>query len=193
MPTTTFVSCAAYAAHRHQRGNSMMEVLVSILVLAFGALGVAGLQATSKRAHSEAKQQLVASYLANDIIERMRNNPSVLATYAGAVVGGGSISREPSPSCSSGSPCTAAQLAAHDRWLWEQAIDGATVKYGSQNIGGLVVPRGCISNTNGQVQVVIAWISLTLLSDTGASADGAAGCGDASDQRRQAVFNTYIR
>lgn len=174
------------------RGSSMMEILVSIIILSFGSLGVAGLQVTSKRAHHESKQQLTAAFLANDIIEKMRNNTTVLATYASASVGGGSITTEPSPNCSAASPCNAAQLAAHDRWLWEQAIDGSSVKQGASNTAGLVTPKGCISNINGKIQVVIAWLSTTVLSDTGASADGVAGCGTAGSQRRQLAINTFI-
>lgn len=175
-----------------QRGNSMMEVLVSLVVLSFGSLGVAGLQATSKRANHEAKQQLTATFLANDIIEKMRNNPGALATYAGAAVGGSTISTEPSPNCSSANPCTAAQMAAHDRWLWEQAIDGVAIKQGSAKAGGLVQPKGCISNTNGQVRVVMAWYGAETLSDTGAASGGVSTCGTAGDHRRQIVINTYI-
>lgn len=175
-----------------QQGNSMMEVLVSLVVLSFGSLGVAGLQATSKRANHEAKQQLTATFLANDIIEKMRSNPSVLATYAGSSVGGSTISTEPTPTCSAASPCTAAQLAAHDRWLWEQAIDGAAVKQGTSNAGGLVQPTGCISNVNGQVRVVIAWYGAETLSDTGAATGGVSTCGTAGNHRRQVVINTYV-
>lgn len=175
-----------------QRGNSMMEVLVSLVVLSFGSLGVAGLQATSKRANHEAKQQLTATFLANDIIEKMRNNPGALATYAGAAVGGGTISAEPSPNCSATDPCSASQMAVHDRWLWEQAIDGIAIKQGSVKAGGLVQPTGCISNTNGQVRVVLAWYGAEALSDTGAAADGVATCGAAGDHRRQVVISTYI-
>lgn len=174
------------------RGSSMMEILVSIMILSFGSLGVAGLQVTSKRAHHESKQQLTAAFLANDIIEKMRNNTTVLAAYASAAVGGGSITTEPSPNCSAASTCNAAQLAAHDRWLWEQAIDGAAIKQGVTNTVGLVTPKGCISNINGKIQVVIAWLSTTVLSDTGASSDGMAGCGTAGSQRRQLAINTFI-
>lgn len=175
-----------------QRGNSMMEVLVSLVVLSFGSLGVAGLQATSKRANHEAKQQLTATFLANDIIEKMRNNPAALATYAGAAVGGNTISTEPSPNCTSANPCTATQMAAHDRWLWEQALDGVAIKQGSTKAGGLLQPKGCVSNTNGQVRVVLAWYGAESLSDTGAASGGVSTCGAAGDHRRQIVINTYI-
>lgn len=178
--------------HFKMRGSSMIETLVSLLLLSFGSLGVAGLQATSKQTSHEAQQRLLASYLAQDVIERMRNNPSVLATYAGSAVGGSSISTEPSPNCSTSAPCTAAQLAAHDRWVWEQAIDGAAARIGSMKTAGLVAPKGCISNSNGRVQVVIAWNDVEVVADAGNATGGVSTCGTASGFRRQVVINTFI-
>jgi type IV pilus assembly protein PilV len=170
----------------------MMEVLVSLIVLSFGSLGVAGLQATSKRANHEAKQQLTATYLANDFLEKMRNNPSALAVYTSASIGGATLSSEPTPTCTAAQPCNAAQLAAHDRWLWEQALDGVSVKQGTANAGGLVQPKACISRNGGQVQVVIAWYGTTKFSDTGTASGGVSTCGSAGEHRRQVVINSFI-
>lgn len=170
----------------------MMEILVALVIMSLGALGSAGLQLTSRKAGHEAQQHLTATFLLNDIVEKMRNNPGALATYAAADVGGGTISAQPSPNCTSGSACTSTQLAAHDLWQWEQAIDGAAVKYGSDNVGGLVSPTGCITNSSGQVQVVISWYSTTALADTGTEGGGVNTCGTASANRRQIVLNTFI-
>jgi len=175
-----------------QRGSSLIESLISLVVLSFGTLGVAGLQVTSKQANLEAQQQLIATFLANDMVEKMRNNSIVLDTYAGLDVGGSSIAEQPLPNCSGVNACTAVQLANQDRWLWEQGIDGATIKKGAINAGGLVTPKGCITNNNGQVQVVISWYGKESLTDVGAGANGVADCGTAGNNRRQIVINTFI-
>lgn len=170
----------------------MMEVLVALVVMSLGALGSAGLQLTSKKAGHDAQHNLTATFLVNDIVEKMRNNPGALAAYAAADVGGGTIAAEPSPTCTSGSACTSSQLATHDLWLWEQSIDGAAVKLGTAKVGGLVSPTGCITNTDGQVQVVLSWYSTTDLADTGTEGGGVTACGTASDNRRQIVVSTFI-
>lgn len=179
-------------SHPKLAGHGMLEVLIALVVISLGMLGAAALQATSKRAALETKQRLIATFLANDIIERMRNNPAALASYAGSNVGGGTIAAEPSPNCSGASPCQPAQLAVHDRWLWEQSIDGAAIRYGTTKAGGLVKPTGCISQSNGQIQVVISWHGSEQTSDTGAGAAGNADCGTASASRRQLVVDTFI-
>jgi len=175
-----------------QRGSSLIESLVSLVVLSFGTIGVAGLQVTSQQANLEAQQQLIATFLANDMVEKMRNNPSVLDTYAGADVGDSSISSQPLPNCSGVNTCTAIQLANQDRWLWEQAIDGATIKKGIVKVGGLVSPKGCITHNNGQIQLVISWYGKDSLTDIGTGTNGVSACGTAGNNRRQIVINTFI-
>jgi type IV pilus assembly protein PilV len=197
MTRQSTVPIATLHQHTHrsmasQSGSSLLEVLISVVVLSLGSLGVAGLQVTSKHATNDAHQRLLATYLANDIIERMRNNPSALATYAGEAVGGNTIASEPSPDCSTSSQCNAAQLAQHDRWAWEQAIDGVTIQSGSNKAGGVLKPKGCISNNNGNVQVTVSWHGLNVLSDAGGTANGDANCGAVSAHRRQVVIKTFI-
>jgi type IV pilus assembly protein PilV len=57
-----------------QRGITMIEVLVSIVVISLGLLGFAGLQAVSIKANNTAYQRGMATVFAYDIIDRMRAN-----------------------------------------------------------------------------------------------------------------------
>jgi len=59
---------------KHQKGTSLIEILVTILIVSFGLLGVAGVISNGlKGAHgSQARSQ--AGMLAADIIDRMRAN-----------------------------------------------------------------------------------------------------------------------
>ena len=62
-------------------GFSLVEVLVSIVILSFGMLGMVGLQAGALQANREARFQSVASSMATELAEMMRGNKSVsLAT-----------------------------------------------------------------------------------------------------------------
>ena len=61
-------------------GFSMVEVLVSIIVLSFGLLGMVGLQAAALKGNREARLQSVASGLARELAEMMRGNKAVSLT-----------------------------------------------------------------------------------------------------------------
>ena len=60
-----------------QAGFSLVEMLVATLILAFGLIGLAGLQATSLRANNSALQRSQVNLLAQDIVDRMRSNRAV--------------------------------------------------------------------------------------------------------------------
>jgi type IV pilus assembly protein PilV len=57
-----------------QKGFTLVEVLVSIVVLAVGLLGLAGLQLISLKAADSAYHRSQASILVDDIVDRMRAN-----------------------------------------------------------------------------------------------------------------------
>lgn len=198
-----------------QRGFGLVEVLVTLVIMAVGLLGIAALQIMSKRSNFEATQRTTASMLANFIVERMRANPDGLMVYAGALetpaasVGGPTptYDPEPNPTCSSTTAtCTANELATHDLWLWEQLIMGASEQIGTTNTGGLVSPTACITTNvpavttdrSGQYTVTIVWRGATKLSDPSTTNT----CGSASgkydevpgknEYRRMLAIDTYV-
>jgi len=74
------------------KGFTLVEVLVSMIVLSIGLLGLAGLQATSLRNNQSAYYRSQATFLAYDIADRMRANPESSDEYlidAGGDGGGG--------------------------------------------------------------------------------------------------------
>lgn len=186
--------------HRSQLGFSLVEVMVSVLVTSVSVLGMAGMQITSKRAGYEAIQRTTATTLAMDVLERMRSNPDALATYATTGIGGTTITAEPIPKCSNDTTdiCNAAQLAAHDLWEWEQAIDGLgetrDVSGTDVATGGLVNPTGCVVVNGGMVTVTMAWQGFEALSDPGTNACGSGlGKYGTNDENRQVIsITTFI-
>jgi type IV pilus assembly protein PilV len=146
-----------------QRGFSLIEVLVSTLVVSVSVLGMASVQVTAKRVGHEAVQRTSATSLTMDLIERMRSNPQALSSYVTTGIGGGSITVEPTPDCSDDGTngCTFAELAAHDLWEWEQAIDGISetrlVGGDPVSVGGLLNPTACVAANGGEVAVSLAW------------------------------------
>ena len=57
-----------------QQGFSMVEVLVTMVIIAFGLLGVAGLLTAGLRNNQSSQLRTQASILAYDMAERMRAN-----------------------------------------------------------------------------------------------------------------------
>lgn len=66
---------------RKDDGFSLLEVLISIIILSFGLLGMVGLQAAALQSNREARLQSTAASLARELAEMMRGNKDVaLAT-----------------------------------------------------------------------------------------------------------------
>jgi len=97
------------------RGFSLVEVLVTIVVLAVGLLGIAALQIKGIRFAHRANLHYFAILQAQDMTNRMRAN--LTGVNAGAY---NNISSIPSdPGCITNSNgCTPAQLAVYDAFEW---------------------------------------------------------------------------
>src|SRR5690606_31450220 len=64
--------------HGHRdNGFSLIEILITVLVLAIGLLGLAGLQGTSLRNNQSAYVRTQATNLAYEIVDAMRANVTV--------------------------------------------------------------------------------------------------------------------
>jgi type IV pilus assembly protein PilV len=127
-----------------QRGVSLIEVLVSTVVVSVGALSATSLQLVSKRNNRDATQRLEATHLASSLAERMRaNNSSTgLQAYVSNAAAGVGLARidarlkdsfvaHPLLMCSTSSyACTPAELAAAELWQWEQVMDGCMEQVG---------------------------------------------------------------
>jgi type IV pilus assembly protein PilV len=68
-----------------QRGVSLLEVLVAMLVLSLGLLGLANLQGVGMKSSHGAALVSQASLLAYDMADRIRSNPDATAAYVGFV------------------------------------------------------------------------------------------------------------
>ncbi len=59
---------------RTDRGFSLIEVLVTIVILSVGLLGSVGMQAAALQANAQTRHQVVATALAGELAEAMRGN-----------------------------------------------------------------------------------------------------------------------
>lgn len=71
-----------FSFSRHNEGFTLLEVLIAILVMAFGLLGFALLQTMSVRFTQSANHRTKATNLAADMLDQMRSNRLLAAQYA---------------------------------------------------------------------------------------------------------------
>lgn len=131
---------------RHgEKGFTLIEVLIALVILAVGLLGMATLLTTSLQSSQGASRRSQASTLAYDIVERMRFNRERAITTDDYVLTTTS-SATSSPSCATGG-CTPAQQAQKDLAEWRAAVStalpGATTAISRSN--------------NYEYQVTINW------------------------------------
>lgn len=107
---------------RKQLGTSLIEILVTVLIVSFGLLGVAGVVSNGLKNNHSSYGRTQASILAADIVDRMRANrtdaESVAAPYNLTVT--------------AATPATAASapVAQQDLIAWRTAI-AATLPAGT--------------------------------------------------------------
>jgi type IV pilus assembly protein PilV len=105
---------------RQQDGVTLLEILVAILIISFGLLGTAGLQAVGLRASVSANQRTASTLLAYDAADRMRAN--MVGVAAGNYH---NYTATQNTNCLALAGCTPAQMAQHDMYEWNVAIAAA--------------------------------------------------------------------
>jgi len=108
-------------------GFTLMEILVSVIVLSIGLLGVAGLQFNSLRGNQDALHASLAVMLVAEGTDRLRANVPGADAGAYDVIVGPSAS---DPGCTA-SACAPAALADHDAYEWVNKVrDGLPLGMG---------------------------------------------------------------
>lgn len=139
---------------KRQSGTTMIEVLVTIVILLFGLLGLAGLQARLQVSEVESYQRAQALILLNDMASRIsanRTNASSYVTTASSPLGSGMT-------C----PVTTSTLQQRDSGEWCQLLQGAaeTNSTSSTKVGALIGGRGCVeslSGTTSEYLITVTW------------------------------------
>lgn len=99
---------------RTARGFTLLEVLIALLILSFGLLGLAALQAYSVKANQSAHFRSQATALANMLMDNIRANRANLGSYYS------NDYEEFTADCDAVS--TETDQGALDLWLWRQQI-----------------------------------------------------------------------
>ncbi|WP_019027168.1 type IV pilus modification protein PilV [Colwellia piezophila] len=121
-------------------GFSLVEVLVTTVIVAVGILGILSLQLSQMRSAKQALDNEQASIYLTDMIERIRANSIQSLSYvvAHAVVPG-------EVDCVSNF-CTAIQMAQYDIYTWQKML-----------IDNLPAGGGEIEQAGGPITITIRW------------------------------------
>jgi type IV pilus modification protein PilV len=183
-----------------QRGFSLIELLVAMVIFTIGLVSIAGLQMVAKKSNYESLQRTTASHIAYGLLEEMRTNGEAIGTYLAAPdLGGGQYAALPVSDCNNvAAPCTASQKAIHDLWFWEQVLDGEQEVGVAGASGGILTPTLCIEGpvggNAGMYEIAIAWRGAISLENAGIDDCGAGTgkYGDGDAYRRVLRVSTFI-
>ena len=146
----------SYAA---EKGVGLIEVLVTILVVAIALLGTMGLHAKTLQAQFEAYQRIQALALLDDMVNRLRANKAAAACYNVASVGTGDDAAN--YTCDIAGSIALGTTAIRDIQQWAALLQGAaeTKQIGADKVGAMIDARGCISGSsdNTQFTISVAW------------------------------------
>lgn len=142
---------------RHQVGITMIEVLVTIVIMAFGLLGLAGLQSRVQVTEIESYQRAQALMLLNDMSARISTNRRNAASY------------ETTSELGFGATCPVVTMTStqteKDLSEWCNALQGAGETLSGSRVGAMVGGRGCVESLgSGQYMITVAWQGLTPIS-----------------------------
>jgi type IV pilus assembly protein PilV len=97
---------------RFQRGVTLIEVLVAILIFSIGLVGVTGMLVMSSRSTHSAYLRSQVTFLAQGMVDRMQANPVGVWTGDYNDTYPNTVHQD----CAAG--CTPRQLAMHDKEAW---------------------------------------------------------------------------
>lgn len=129
---------------RNERGFSLVEVLIALVIMSVGMLGIAGLYVQSLQAGRTSTFRHHAVTLAGDIADRIRANPTAGIAYQAATGADNSC-------VGGGVNCTPAEMAANDIDLWQDQV-GEMLPSGTVTV---VFDNSVVPST---YQIVVNWV-----------------------------------
>lgn len=192
-----------------ESGFSMVEVLVTLIILMVGLLGLAGLMVQGQRSEMESYQRVQGLVLLQDMAARINANRAVASCYVFSTAATGpyfgTAATAANPACAVGTASQQAQVT-QDLAAWNQLLLGAAETSGTNQVGAMVGARGCVSyaigteltnSTTGAVlagtgiyTVAVAWQGL---GDTFANTTTLCGQGQYSNEAQRRVVTLTFR
>jgi len=124
------------------QGFTLLEVMIALVIFSIGLLGLAGLQGISVRNNQVAFSRTVASQLAYDLADRIRNNKT--GDYTQTIP-----TSSPGSCITSSNTCKPSDLAKFDLYEWDQTLNDP-----NNNLSGV---QASITATGTGYTVAIGW------------------------------------
>lgn len=159
---------------QNEAGFSLIEVLVTVLIISIGLLSIAALQINAKKAMYDSVQRTFASEMIQELADRMRANSDELESYL------------------EGAAAPSTQVSG-DLTEWRNMLSGGA-EVG--DTGGLMSPTACVtsavsSSAAGIYTISIAWRGVGKLTNSGLN-----DCGNVSPATDADIYganNEYRR
>lgn len=159
---------------RRQAGFTLLEVLITIVILAIGLLGLTNLQTKLHMSEMEAYQRTQMVVLLQDMANRMQVNRDDAPNYITDADGDGVDPGDWLGTGNTTEACSppAATRVANDRCDWQDALQGGSeTTAGGDDVGAALGARGCIEQiqapnpasgvcTPGVYRITVAWQGL---------------------------------
>jgi type IV pilus assembly protein PilV len=161
-------------------GFSLIEVLITMIIILVGLLSIAALQAKAQIAEFESYQRAQGLILMSDIIDRINLNRETVAcmaittnTVAGTpFIGAAGTGHFGTPACAA-STTEYNDMADDTIDALDDLLQGAAESEGGTDVGAMIGARACISYDNttliggqpgtGLYTVVVSWQALAAL------------------------------
>ena len=131
-----------------QRGFSLVEVLIALVIMSVGMLGIAGLYVQSMQAGRTSMFRHHAVTLAGDVADRIRANPTAGAAYNHAAAATGVNNN----CVAQGTDCNAAEMASNDIFIWQNQADDSL-----PNGAVAVAFTAAVGNAPPTYQITVTW------------------------------------
>lgn len=176
---------APASSMRPQRGVTLIEVLITIVISAFGLLGIAGLQSRMQVAEMEASQRAQATVLLRHLADRINANRRNAMSY---------VTATPLGIDNGVQDCSAVSGAALDLCEWNNLLAGAAETSAGLRMGAMVGARGCVVNTDPvmprKFTIAVVWQGMTPTVAPGTTTCGSNAYGD--ERKRRAIVAPIV-
>ena len=160
--------------HRRVAGFSLIEVLISLIILSVGLLGIAAMVSESLKSKDSSYYRSQALDYAAAIVDRMRANRAMATANAYDVNFGGTGSNAgaPADNCTT-TKCSSSQLASVDLAEWQNDIGNALPGFSNGTLASGEVSTVTVGQMT-QVNVTVQWNDARASSAVASAASAAA-------------------
>ncbi|MFJ3053613.1 MULTISPECIES: type IV pilus modification protein PilV [Pseudomonas nitroreducens/multiresinivorans group] len=162
-----------YTKMKSAKGFSMIEVLVSLLLICVGVLGMVAMQSRNIQYTQSSSQRNTAAMLASDLIEMIRSNRDAVLSAGGQIsttsnyykAANSAFPTSAVAACRTASGCSSAEMATDQMVLWSRQVSNALPIDAALSTSSYVVcvdstpATDACDNIGSTIKIQLAWYS----------------------------------